>query len=64
MPCNQCSKTVAAESGLWTQDFEAKSIVFCSSACQELWIADQFLVRLKSRAVSTAATGQRNVFQN
>ena len=45
MPCNQCSKTVAAESGLWTQNFEAKSIVFCSSACQELWIAAQFPVR-------------------
>ena len=49
MPCNQCRKTVAVGSALWAQDFDAKSIVFCSSACQELWIGAQFPVRLKSR---------------
>lgn len=64
MPCNQCSKTVAVESALWTQDFDANSIVFCSDACQELWIAGRFPVRLKSRAVSSAARGQQNVFPN
>lgn len=64
MPCNQCSRTVAVESALWTQDFDANSIMFCSSACQELWIAAQFPARLKSRAVFAAATDQQNAFQN
>src|ERR1700680_2652962 len=30
MLCNQCKKEVPLENQIWTQDFNAKSIVFCS----------------------------------
>jgi len=56
MPCNQCSKEVPVETALWTQDLNAKSIVFCSDACQEVWIDGRFPLRLKRRA--TSATSQ------
>jgi hypothetical protein len=50
MLCNQCKKEVRVENEIWTQDFNAKSIVFCSDTCQEAWIDDQFPLRLKRRA--------------
>jgi len=50
MLCNQCSKEVPAETALWTQDLNAKSIVFCSAVCQEVWIDGQFPLRLNRRA--------------
>jgi hypothetical protein len=64
MQCNQCSKEIPVEAARWTQDLSARSVVFCSDACQEIWIDGQFLVRLKAGTASAAATGQENASPN
>jgi len=38
MLCNQCENEVPVETEIRTQDFNAKAIVFCSDACQEIWL--------------------------
>ncbi len=45
MLCNQCRKEVPAEGAIWTQDFNARVIAFCSRACREIWTHGEFSPR-------------------
>ena len=67
MLCKQCREEVPDEIAIWTQDFNAQLIVFCSAACQEVWVHGQFSLRSKrweasaiSQAIYAPTNGRPN----
>lgn len=49
LPCKHCSKEVPPEMALLTQDLDTNPLVFCSTACYEMWF-DNLLAPLPTTA--------------
>ena len=45
LPCNHCSREVAPEMALLSQDLDAKPLAFCSARCHEMWFEGLFAAK-------------------
>jgi len=43
LPCSHCSREVAPEMALLSQDLDTEPLAFCSAMCHEMWFYRHFV---------------------